>query len=151
MRFDDFEYNLRQAINEVNGDLRRHRLIIITNPKPPAEELAQNPGVIPLNLNLRLSEKLLNIPQSKRSRAISAAVEGIVSEYPNEQVLLLNHFELLFLPELQQDPIRLFEYLSRERTIVLLWPGDYSGGLLSYAQPWHSEYHEFRGVDAKII
>lgn len=151
MLLNDIVYNLQQAIKEVNDGVRRHRLIIITSCQDITEKQAKTSGVVLLNLNLKLSEKLINITQSKRSRAISTVINEIIEDYPKDQVLLVNHFELLFLPELEQDPIRLFEDLSRERTVVLIWPGVYENGVLSYAQPWHSEYQEFTNVDATMI
>jgi hypothetical protein len=151
MLLNEIEFTLQQTIKEVNDGVRRHRLIIITSFQTLSEEQAKTAGVILLNLNLKLSEKLINITQSKRSRTISTVINEILADYPKDQVLLVNHFEILFLPELQQDPIRLFEDLSRERTLILLWPGVYEDGVLSYAQPWHSEYREFANVDATMI
>lgn len=151
MWFNEIEYALQQAIHECNEGIRRHRFIIVTSHKDVSEEQAKTVGAVLLNLNLKLSEKLIDIPQSKRSRAISSVINEVIEAYPKDKVLLINHFELLFLPELEQDPIRLFEDLSRERTLVLLWPGVYEDGVLSYAQPWHSEYREFADVDATMI
>lgn len=148
---NEIEYTLQQAIKEINDGIRRHRLIIITSCQDITEKQAQFTGVVLLNLNLKLGEKLMDIPQSKRSRAISTVINEIIEDYPKDQILLVNHFELLFLPELAQDPIRLFEDLSRERTLVLSWPGAYENGVLSYAKPWHSEYREFAKVDAMMI
>lgn len=148
---NEIEYTLQQAIKEIKDGIRRHRLIIITSGQDLTEKQIKTTGVVLLNLNLKLSEKLMNIPQSKRSRAISTVINEIIEDYPKDQILLVNHFELLFLPELEQDPIRLFEDISRERTIVLSWPGAYENGVLSYAQPWHSEYREFAKVDAMMI
>jgi hypothetical protein len=151
MLLKKIEYTLQQAIKEIDDGVRRHRLIIITNCPDITEKQAKTAGVILLNLNLKLSEKLIDITQSKRNRAISAVINEIMAGCPQDQVILVNHCEILFLPELQQDPIRLFEEISKERTIVLLWPGINEDGVLSYAQPWHSEYREFTNVDAKII
>jgi len=151
MLLHEIEYTLQRAIREINDGVRRHRLIIITSCQDIIEKQTQFTGVVLLNLNLELSEKLMDITQTKRSRAISNVINEIIEDYPKDQVLLVNHFELLFLPELEQDPIRLFEDLSRERTLVLFWPGAYENGVLSYAQPWHSEYREFAKVDAKMI
>lgn len=148
---NEIEYTLQQAIKEINDGVRRHRLIIITSYQDITDKQAKSAGVVLLNLNLILSERLMNITQSKRSRSISSEINEIIEDYPRTHILLVNHFELLFLSELEQDPIRLFEDLSKERTIVLIWPGAYEDGVLSYAQPWHSEYREFMNVDASII
>lgn len=148
---NEIEYTLQQAIKEVNDGIRRHRLIVITSCQNITEEQAKTAGVILLNLNLKLSERLIDITQSKRNRSISTVINKIIEDYPKDLVLLVDHFEILFLPELEQDPIRLFEDLSRERTLVLLWPGIHDESVLSYAQPWHNEYREFANVDAVMI
>ena len=51
------------------------------------------------------------------------------------EVVLLDNIELLFATELAQDPLRLLQSLSRNRTIVAAWPGNFDGGALTYAEP----------------
>ena len=37
--------------------------------------------------------------------------------------MLLDHLEILFDPALEQDPLRLLQGVSRDRTVVAAWPG----------------------------
>ena len=50
-----------------------------------------------------------------------------------------NNIELLFATELAQDPLKLLQSLSRNRTIVAAWPGNFDGAALTYAEPGHPE------------
>lgn len=149
MRIDELKYNIRNALDEVMG--RRNRLIIITESQDMAEKQFRDSGLLPVNLNLLLSEKLIDIPINKRNRMIGPCISEIIKNNGEESILAINRFEMLFLPELQQDPIRLFEELSKARILLVFWPGKYQDGLLSYAEPWHREYREYSNIDAIIL
>jgi hypothetical protein len=107
-------------------------------------------GVKCINLNLKLSEKLLDIPVNKRSRMIGIFVNDILKAN-NDEIISFTGYEILFQPELKQDPMRLFEELSKERIIIIPWRGKYENGILYYAEPWHREYYESSDFDAEII
>ena len=55
-------------------------------------------------------------------------------------VVLLDNTEILFDPALQQDPLRLLQHVSRNRTIVASWNGTVDDRYLSYADPGHPEH-----------
>ena len=57
-------------------------------------------------------------------------------------VILLDHIEVLFSPELAQDPVRLLQSLSRNRILLISWPGKRDGTTLIYAEPGHPEYYK---------
>ena len=56
---------------------------------------------------------------------------------------------MLFTPELAQDPVKLLQGLSRNRTLVVSWPGVRDGTTLIYADPGHPEY--FRQPVADLV
>ena len=41
--------------------------------------------------------------------------------------------------------------LSGNRTVVATWSGTYVGGTLTYAEPGHPEFVQFKKVDAVVI
>jgi hypothetical protein len=59
--------------------------------------------------------------------------------------------QLLFHPELEFDPIQFFQNVSRNKTIILLWDGEYKNNKLIYAKPGHQEYRVFSEIDAQIF
>ena len=52
---------------------------------------------------------------------------------------------------LAQDPLRLLQSLSRNRTIVAAWPGIFDGASLTYAEPGHPEARRYPTPQAVIV
>lgn len=103
-----------------------------------------------INVNLCLSEKLLEL--THRQRAVRVA--GILDDtLRNEKsaVVLLDNIELLFAAELAQDPLKLLQSLSRNRMIVAAWPGNFDGATLTYAEPGHPEAKRYLTPQAVIV
>lgn len=55
--------------------------------------------------------------------------------------------DLLFHPSLNLDPLVLFRQASRHTKLVVLWPGRYSNGVLSYAVPEHKHYRFWKNLE----
>jgi hypothetical protein len=66
----------------------------------------------------------------------------IVGEATGELVLLDN-IEILFDVHLKQDPLRLLQGLSRNKTVVAAWNGSIVDGHMTYAVPDHPEYRRY--------
>lgn len=149
MIFDDFTYKLQNVLCSITE--RRHRLIVVTESCRASDYDFEAIGLININLSLQMSAKLKDLPSQRRTTLASRYVNEIVRKYSCEQVVVFSKLELLFLPELQLDVLRLFEDISKNRTIIILWPGVYVDQTLYYAEPWHREYREYNNPDAVII
>jgi hypothetical protein len=103
-----------------------------------------------VNVNLRISEKLLDLTRRQRAVRVAGILDDIVREEGSD-VVLLDNIELLFAEELAQDPLRLLQSLSRNRTIVAAWPGIFDGTFLTYAEPGHPEARRYSTPQAVII
>jgi hypothetical protein len=66
-------------------------------------------------------------------------------------VVLLDNIEILFDPSLKQDPLRLLQGLSRNKTIIAAWNGSFVNGYITYAKPDHSEYRRYPAINILII
>lgn len=108
-------------------------------------------GYYYLNLNLELSRNLLDISVEERPSSIQKCITDLFP--PEEDIILLDNTELLFTPELQIDPLRLFQIISREKILIVSWNGTYNGNTLTYAEPNHPEYRTYatQGIHAEII
>lgn len=148
MHIEQLEYILNRAIKE--AELKRNKLIIVPVKEQLFEQAIENLEIPQVNINYELSRRLMDIPIDKRSRKIAALINDIIG-FATHGVVALMHYDILFLPELKQDPLRMFEQLSKETTIILLWKGKYEKGILSHAEPWHREYREYSDIDAQII
>jgi hypothetical protein len=132
-----------------------HRLLLIVGETRSGKtavmkDLAQRLAAPLVNVNLRLSRDLLDIPPQRRPFRTSELLEEIVQPSPSTATLLDN-IELLFDPELKQDPLRLLQLLSRRGTLVVSWPGTMVGTSLVYAEPGHPEYRRYERPDVAIV
>ena len=103
-----------------------------------------------VNVNLCLSEKLLELTHRQRSVRVAGILDDTVRD-ENSNVVLLDNIELLFASELAQDPLKLLQSLSRNRTIVAAWPGNFDGSALTYAEPSHPEARRYPTPQAVIV
>ncbi len=112
--------------------------------------LAHQPGFRLINLNLELSQRLLELSERQRALRVPHLLDEIVGT-DCEPVLILDHIELLFDPALQQDPLRCLQRLARSRTVVATWNGHLEEGYLTYATPDHPEYRRYPARDLLYV
>ncbi len=132
-----------------------HRLVLAvgqggTGKTIALRELAESQGWPRINVNLKLAEKLLELTQKQRAVRVAALLDDVVKESDSE-VVLLDNVEMLFSKELSQDPLRLLQGLSRNRTVVAAWPGTYDGQALTYAEPGHPEFRKYSNPQAVVV
>jgi len=131
------------------------RLVLVAGPPRSGKtaalrDLHEEHGWPLVNLNLALAERLLELTSRQRALRVARIVDNIVQEQTGDTVLLDN-IEMLFHPDLKQDPLRLLQSLSRNRTIVATWRGGQLGTSLTYAAPDHPEFRRFEEPQALIV
>ena len=132
-----------------------HRLVMVVGPPRTGKTiafrtLASSRGWPHININLRLSERLLPLTRKKRALRFARCLEDLVAEMEADPVMLDN-IELLFSPEFSQDPLRLLQGLGRHRTVIVNWPGAFDGSYLTYADPGHVEARRYQAPEALIV
>lgn len=121
-----------------------HPCLLLIHPDVPQLELAgqylvEKYGWAQIAVAPRLSQALLEASPRRRPALAPRAFAGIVQAHAPGPVLC-RQIDLLFQPELQLDPLRLFRDQSRHTILVALWPGSYAQNLLTYAVPAHAHY-----------
>jgi len=132
-----------------------HRLVLVVGPPRSGKtsalrELAADKSWPIVNLNLSLSERLLELTSRQRALRVPRLLDVMAKEHAGE-VLILDNIEVLFSRELEQDPLRLLQGLARNRTIVAAWPGKRERDNLTYADPTHPEYKRYQKPEAIIV
>jgi hypothetical protein len=61
--------------------------------------------------------------------------------------IICSDIDILFHPSLKLDPLSIFRQIGRYVSIVVLWPGTYRDGVLSYARPEHQHYRFWKNLD----
>lgn len=104
-----------------------------------AQRLVAHYGWSTVSLGTFLSEALLDVAPQRRphevrpllNRALRQALPGPV---------VCTDIDLLFEPSLSLDPLWLLRECSRRTPLVVMWPGQFENGVLSYAVPAHGHY-----------
>ena len=131
------------------------RLILLTGPPRTGKttalrDLHAKQSWPMVNVNLTLSERLLELTTRQRALKVAGLLEKLAREHEGD-VLILDNTEVLFSLELQQDPLRLLQGLARNRTVIAAWAGEYKESSLTYADAAHPERRRYRKPDAVIV
>ena len=124
-----------------------HRLLLVVAPSGAGKTTAilkvqERTGAPLVNVNLELSRLMLELTQRQQALQTPRLLQILVDGSSNNMVLLDNT-ELLFDVNLKQDPLRLLQGLSRNKSVVASWNGAVRDGFLTYAEPDHAEYRRY--------
>jgi ABC-type uncharacterized transport system ATPase component len=145
--------NLREAIQQAANQY--FRLVILagipgSGKTAALQSIAHQAGCQIVNVNLELSKKMLELTRTQRSRQVERLLKEVIAGTQGD-VVLLDNVEILFDTGLEVEPLRLLQISSRNRTLVATWNGTFAGGTLTYAEPGHPEFVQFKQVDAVVI
>lgn len=149
----DLDSRLEQAIHEAASQY--FRLVIVagepgSGKTAALQSIARKQGLPLVNVNLELSKRMLELTRTQRSRQAERLLKEVIAATPGDLVLLDN-LEILFDTGLEIEPLRLLQVSSRNRTIVASWNGPFQGGTLTYAEPGHPEFVQFKQAEAVVI
>jgi hypothetical protein len=128
-----------------------HRLVMLVAPggsgKTAALQEVRERTAAPLfNVNLELSLRMLDLTERQRALQLPRLFGEILGASITD-VVLLDNIEILFDVSLKQDPLRLLQGLSRNKTVVAAWSGFITGENMVYATPDHAEYRRYPARD----
>lgn len=142
-----------QALNET--EYLYHRLVLLVGETGSGkttvlEDVCRQLGITPVNLNLELSKLMLAMTAKQRTLQLPKLLEDMVSNNDGKTIAIDN-IEILFDVNLQQDPLRLLQKISRNKNIIVSWNGIVNNAKLMYAVPGHPEYRSYDRSDLLII
>jgi hypothetical protein len=103
-----------------------------------------------VNVNLELSRRMLDLTERQRALQLPRLLAEIVAASAAD-VILLDNVEVLFDVSLKQEPLRLLQGLSRNKTVVTAWSGSIDGEHMLYATPDHPEYRRYPLRDFLVV
>ncbi|MCK5109815.1 MAG: BREX-3 system P-loop-containing protein BrxF, partial [Methanosarcinales archaeon] len=106
------------------------------------QDVQKSVGVPLINVNLDLSRRMLDLTERQRALQLPRLLREIINDAAGE-VVLFDNIEILFDVSLKQDPLRLLQGLSRNKTVVAAWNGSIDGDHMIYAVPDHPEYRRY--------
>lgn len=131
-----------------------HRLVLLVGETGSGKTgvlryIAEEFGSAVVNVNLALSGELLELTAKQRSLRLPAILDQIADQA--QSPVVLDNLEILFDKDLQQDPLRLLQGISRNRAVVASWNGIMNSGRLLYAETGHPEHRCYDSVNALIV
>jgi len=103
-----------------------------------------------LNISRELSASLLDIPSHKRKLKAPRCFRKIVDSTKGD-VVFITDIAFLFEPSLQMNPLKIFQNISKDLIVVVLWDGDTDGNSLEYAETGHPEHRSYSIDEAGIV
>jgi len=104
-----------------------------------------------VNLGSSIAERLLGVPARHRPMTAADTATDLIRATEPGKPALVDKLELLFLPELMLDPLKLISDSARSRVVVAVWPGEWTGTSLRYAVPSHAEFREYENPDCLVV
>ena len=137
-----------QVVRKIKqADELYHRLMLVVAPAGAGKTTAlqhvhERVGAPLINVNLDLARRMLDLTERQRALQLPRLLREVISDTAGELVLFDN-IEILFDVSLKQDPLRLLQGLSRNKTVVAAWNGSIDGDHIIYAVPNHPEYRHY--------
>lgn len=137
----------------LDAEAQYHRLVLLVGESgsgktPLLHLLAEELDTSVINVNLALCTQLLALPPKQRALRLPMLLDEIISEQAiyetgSQSVIILDNLEILFDTGLQNDPLRLLQGISKNRTILASWNGRVEENHLLYAEIGHPEYRKY--------
>jgi hypothetical protein len=153
MQTEDAVNQIRQRLSGI-ADIY-NRLVVLVGPRGSGKTavlraLGEHGKLPVINVGAEISRQLLDLTERQWVLQLPKLLEEAVSALPGE-LTLMDNTEVLFNPLLKQDPLRLLQGLSRDRTIVVSWLGAVDNGRLMYAAPEHPEFRRYPSDDLLVV
>jgi hypothetical protein len=158
------ETNVRRILNALRvAETKYNRLVLVVaqSGSGKTESLvafSEHAGALYVNVNLELSERLLDLTQRQRQLRAAETLAELVSDASNKgpenvesRVVVLDNVEILFDVSLKLDPLTCLLQLSKNNLLVASWNGSVGNGNLIYARPGHPEYRKYDARDLLIV
>ena len=104
-----------------------------------------------INFNLEVSKELLTLTKKERNTYdYYSLFQKFIMDQPIHG-LILDNIEIIFHPDIKRNPLKFFRELSRNKVVIVSWPGKIVNNNLVYGEPSHKEYFESKITDTLFI
>ena len=149
---DPIQDKIKRSLQAAEG--LYHRLVLLVGESGSGKtgvlrDVAKDLGAEVINVNLALSTELLELTAKQRALRLPGILDQIADNA--QAIVVLDNLEILFDKDLKQDPLRLLQGISRNRSVVASWNGTTARGKLMYAEAGHPEYRSYELVDLTVV
>ncbi len=149
---ESIQDKIKRSIHAAEG--LYHRLVLLVGETGSGKtavlrDVANDLGADVININLALSAELLELTAKQRALRLPGILEQIVDKA--QSTVVLDNLEILFDKDMKQDPLRLLQGISRNRSVVASWNGTAAEGNLMYAETGHPEFQSYHMADLTVV
>ena len=101
-------------------------------------------------VNKELSKILVSKPNVNFLGDIVSWFYSIIDKHKISPIIIRD-IDFLFEPSFKLDPLVIFRQASRNRKLLVFWPGEYINNKLSYATPEHAHYRTWGNPGIEIL
>jgi len=134
---------LEAIIDDINGLQSKLIVVLGCDAERLLFELGVSRRTTPINIGSVVGKELTKIPSKNRSLEVSKILRNQIESFPADTPALLGHIELLFDKTLRLSPVEVLKQLSRQKPIIVTWPGELRHERLSYAEVGHPEHRDY--------
>ena len=143
---------IKQSLRAAEG--LYHRLVLLVGESGSGKttvlrEFAGEIGTEVININLLLSAELLGLSEKQRMPHLPELLDKILDK--KQVTVVLDNIEILFDQRLKQDPLKLLQLMSRNRSVIVAWNGKIEQGRLTYAETGHPEYRQYDAKELLLV
>lgn len=128
--------------------LQSHQMLIVVG--ATTKQLTLLDQIPRLAISELLCEKLLPLANKRRVDEVEALLAELISAQEAGPVLL-ERIHLLFEPSLQLEVLRCLKAVSKQRTLIIDWPGAYNGAALSFSMPGKPDYFYYSETELSSV
>jgi hypothetical protein len=110
---------------------------------------AAEDDAIPIDLGSEMPPSVFDLPSRQRCVAAADRFGDLVRAV--DDTAIIDGIEVLFHPDLMLDPLKLFQDNSRNRVLIVAWPGTFGRNELTFAAPGHPEFRSYTSPDAIVL
>ena len=137
-------------INYINIIKNNYNKLIFVIDKSFIENIKEKTNYKCINLNISLTKRLLEYPIKKRGSKVGKLTHDIIDMYEDE-VIIIHGLEVLFTNYLNVSCIELLKLNSRNKILIVEWPGEYKNNTLIYAKGYIEEFKYKVNNEFKVI
>jgi hypothetical protein len=121
----------------------------------PSEQLSLLPlqlsrqNIDYLNVSFELSKALVGLSVKQREAYVTATFKELINV--TERAFWLGKLDVLFEPSLKIDALQLLKRISKQNTVIAVWPGDYDDKALTYSLPGKPDYKYYPLSELKDV
>ena len=103
-----------------------------------------------ISVNKELSKLLIGKSKANFSKEIVDWISEKIKEVIEERSMRRSR-SIFLEPSYELDPLTIFRQASRNKKLLVLWPGGFRNNKLSYATPEHTHYRNWVDPGVEII